>query len=83
VFGCIPVLLEQATSNVHMIEILQMREGMWASTAARVKTLQKVYPFGLGADEFMTYGFEDCTFKDGRKASVCFLIMLYALPIRS
>ena len=53
---------------------------MWASTAARVKTLQKVYPFGPGADEFMTYGVEDFMFKDGRKASVCFLGMIYALP---
>jgi hypothetical protein len=46
-----------------MVEILQMREDMWASTAARVKTLQKVYPFGPGADEFMTYGVEDYNHK--------------------
>jgi hypothetical protein len=59
-------------------EILRMREDMWATTASRLKTQLKVYP---GADEFMTCGVEDYTFKDGRKTRVRFgfLCALYSL----
>lgn len=62
-----------------------MREDMWATTASRLKTQLKVYPFGPWADEFMTCGVENYTFKDGRKTRVrfAFLCALYSLLDRN
>lgn len=43
---------------------------MWAKVASRRHTVNKVYPFGPGAEELMLYGSVAFTFKAGGGAEV-------------
>jgi hypothetical protein len=52
------------------IEILQIRKGNWTTVAARLHTVEKIFPFGPAADEVMIYGTVAYTLKDGRKTTV-------------
>jgi hypothetical protein len=58
-------------SNI-LLEILQIRKGMWAVVASRLHTPIKIFPFGSGSEEVMLYGTVAYTLKDGKKANVSF-----------
>lgn len=55
---------------IFLLDILQLRKGMWTTIASRLHTPHKIFPFGSGSSEVMLYGNVVYTLKDGRKADV-------------
>jgi hypothetical protein len=55
---------------IFLLDILQLRKGMWTTIASRLHTPHKIFPFGSGSNEVMLYGNVVYTLKDGRKADV-------------
>jgi hypothetical protein len=58
---------------IFLLDILQLRKGMWTTIASRLHTPHKIFPFGSGSNEVMLYGNVVYTLKDGRKADVSWL----------
>jgi hypothetical protein len=53
-----------------LLDILQIRKGMWAAVASRLHNPIKIFPSDSGSSEVMLYGTVAYTLKDGRKANV-------------
>jgi hypothetical protein len=58
---------------IFLLDILQLRKGMWTTIASRLHTPHKIFPFGSGSNEVMLYGNVVYTLKDGRKADASWL----------
>ncbi len=51
-----------------LVEIIQMRQGMWEKVASRKHVAEKIFAFGPGSDEVMLHGTVEYGMKDGTKA---------------
>jgi hypothetical protein len=57
-------------SLIFVLEILQIRKGMWAAVASRLHTPIKIFPYGSGSNEVMLYGTVAYKLKDEKQANV-------------
>lgn len=62
-----------------MIEILNIRKGLWEKVASRLHRATKIFPYGEDADEVMLFGTVEYVLKDGRKAVVSDLFGFFYL----